>query len=148
MASSKATGRVSESLKARRELAATSKKLAKLNREIATQMIVLASQTGDVNALVESAEMLRQSRELFGPENTPHENAEIHLILASTLYQIARANRDAAALKSAITEYRHAITLASVTNNQALRARVRKDYARAKDLSRELGDNISRKGAA
>jgi len=148
MSSSSIPGLVSKSLETRRELAATSKEIAKLNRELATQMIMLASQTGDVDALVQSADILRKSHDRFGPENTPQENAEVHLILASTFYQIAKANRDVAAIDNAIVEYRHAITLASVTGNESLRARTRKDYARAKELLRELGDNISRKGAA
>lgn len=139
---------VSNSLDNRRDLKQASRELAKLNRELATQMIVLASQTGDVNALVRSADMLRQSRERFGPENTPQENAEIHLILASTLHQIARTKGDAETLETAIVEYRHAITLASVTNNQALRARIRKDYKRAQELLREIGQDVSRKGIA
>lgn len=139
---------ISKSLENRRDLKLASRELAKLNRELATQMIVLASQTGDVNALVSSADMLRQSRDRFGPENTPLENAEIHLILASTLHQIARANRDPGVLENALVEYRHAITLASVTNNDALRSRVRKDYARAQELSRDITQDASNKGAA
>ncbi len=139
---------LSSSLKPRQDLKAASKELAALNRELATQMIVLASQTGDVNALTQSASMLRRSQNRFGPENTPQENAEIHLILASTLFQIARAEHNADILQQAITEYRHAITLASVTSNERLRARIRKDYAAAKDYSRDMSVNPSRKGAA
>ena len=137
-----------QSLQNRRQLKETSKELAKLNRELATQMIVLASQTGDINALIQSADTLRRTRDQFGPNNTPQENAEIHLILASTLHQIARTNRDMDTLEHAIVEYRHAITLASVTNNEALRKRVRRDYAVAQDLASELSRTGSRKGAA
>lgn len=148
MTSKPAAGSVSQSLQTRRDLKETSKELAKLNRELANQMIILASQTGDVNALIQSADMLRRARDRFGPENTPQENAEIHLILASTLHQIARANRDIEALDHSITEYRHAITLASVTNNEALRSRVRRDYKRAQQLSRDMKRDISNTGAA
>jgi len=139
---------ISKTLKPRQDLKAASKELATLNRELATQMITLASQTGDVTALTQSASMLRRSQDRFGPENTPQENAEIHLILASTLFQIARTEHDEDVLQQAITEYRHAITLASVTGNERLRARIRKDYAVAKDYSRDIGCTPSRKGAA
>ena len=148
MTSKPAADSVSQSLQTRRDLKETSKELAKLNRELVNQMIILASQTGDVNALIQSADMLRRARDRFGPENTPQENAEIHLILASTLYQIAQANRDIEALDHSMTEYRHAITLASVTNNEALRSRVRSDYKKAQQLSRDMKRDISNKGAA
>lgn len=140
--------KLSRSLKPRQDLKAVSKELASLNRELATQMIVLASQTGDVNALTQSAAMLRRSQERFSPENTPQENAEIHLILASTLFQIARTDQNIETLEQAITEYRHAITLASVTGNERLRARIRKDYKAAKDYRGDLGAGPSHKGAA
>ena len=148
MASPKKAQLVSKTLQNRRELKTASRQLAKLNRELAMQMIVLASQTGDVNALVQSAQMLRDSRDRFGPDTTPLENAEIHLILAATLHQIARTKGDSDVLDNAIIEYRHAITLASVTNNEALRARIRKDYNRAQELSRNMKQDISRKGVA
>jgi len=139
---------LSNSLKSRQDLKAVSKELAALNRELATQMIVLASQTGDVNALTQSAAMLRRSQERFSPENTPQENAEIHLILAGTLFQIAKSDHNRDTLEQAITEYRHAITLSSVTGNERLRARIRKDYMAAKEYRRDLGNTPSRKGAA
>ncbi len=139
---------LSGSLKSRQGLKQVSKELAALNRELATQMIVLASQTGDVNALTQSADMLRRSQQRYSPENTPQENAEIHLILAGTLFQIAKTNHDIDILHQAMSEYRHAITLASVTGNEKLRARIRKDYTAAKNYNREIGRNPSRKGAA
>lgn len=139
---------ISSSLQSRQDLKVISKELATLNRELATQMIVLASQTGDVNALTQSANMLRQSQDRFSPDNTPQENAEIHLILAGTLFQIAKSNHDADTLQQSIREYRHAITLASVTGNEYLRVRIRKDYMAARDYSRDMGLKPSCKGAA
>ena len=82
---------INESLSPRRDLKAVSKDLSRLNRELATQMIILASETNDVHALVQSAEMLRKSQERFGPDNTAQESAEVHMILASTLHKIAKA---------------------------------------------------------
>lgn len=139
---------INESLSPRRDLKAVSKDLSRLNRELATQMIILASETNDVHALVQSAEMLRKSQERFGPDNTAQESAEVHMILASTLHKIAKANQDIDVLEQAISEYRLAITLASVTNYDALRTRLRHDYKRARELMRDMTVNTSRKRSA
>ena len=148
MANAKSKTKISVSLSPRRDLKAVSKELSRVNRELATQMIVLASETGDVNALIQSAKMLRKSHDQFGPENTAQESAEVHMILASTLHKIAKTNQDADVLDQAISEYRTTITLASVTSNDALRARARKDYKSARALAQDMAQIVSRKKSA
>lgn len=139
---------INESLSPRRYLKATSKHISRLNHELAIQMLKLASQTGDVDALIQSAKILRKSQDQFSPENTTQESADVQMILASTLHKIAKANQDIDVLDQALAEYRTTITLASVTNNDALRVRARKDYKSARELAQEMSLNISRKQSA
>ncbi|MEP6342519.1 MAG: hypothetical protein ABJ275_04320 [Maricaulaceae bacterium] len=148
MAGAKSNEKINHSLSPRRDLKIVSQDLSRLNRELATQMIILASQTGDVDALIQSAEMLRKSQVQYGTENTSQETAEAHMILASTLHKIAKVNQDAGILEQAISEYRLAITLASVTNHEALRIRLRQDYKSARELARDLATNASHKHSA
>ena len=139
---------VSQTMSSRRDLKKNTQNLKKLNTELATQMILLASETGNVEDLISAAKVLRGSQKRFGVENTVTENAEVHTKLASTLYAIGETRRDLRVLDVAISEFRHAITLASITNNHALRYQLRKRYAKARDLYAELGGSASTKGVA
>jgi len=106
--------------------------LANLNREMALQMIVLASETGDKQPLIDAVIALRKADELYRQDTTPIENAEIHKKLGDVLLNIGKNEDDMDALDHAIMAYRGAITIASLLGAEALRADARKNYALAR----------------
>lgn len=105
-----------------------------LNRELAAQMILLASQTGDTKPLVQAVEALRAADEHYSADATPRENAEVRQALADTLLTLGRANGDFNALRHAVSAYRDAITLASMLGDQRLRKALKRNYALACNL--------------
>lgn len=124
--------------------------LARLNREMAIQMIILASETGEKKPLIDAVISLRKADELFQQETTPIENAEIHKKLGDVLLGIGKNEDDMEALDYAILAYRSAITLASLLGAEGLRASARENYALAKSY-RGISDprpSISLMGAA
>lgn len=116
----------------------TTKELATLNRELAAQMILLASQTGDVDPLVHAVAALRAADEIYSKDASPRENAEVRQALADTLLTLGRANSDTGALEHAITAYRDAITLASLLGDQKLRKALKRNYGTARNLMDQL----------
>lgn len=124
-------------LELRRSLKKTNNQLAKLNRELAGQMVLLASQTGDTQPLIQAVTALRSAQELYSIDNTPRENAEVQQSLADTLLKLGRANHDAEALGHAVEAYRGAITIASLIGDEAMRKELKKNYGLARAL---LGD--------
>jgi len=129
----------------KRDLKAVTNELAQLNRELANQTILLASQTGNTEPLIEAVEALRTARELYSVENAPRENAEVQQALADTLLTLAREKDDVKALMASIDAYRGAITLASMLGDEVMRQDLRKNYARARNL---LGNRGKIRGAA
>jgi tetratricopeptide (TPR) repeat protein len=124
--------------------------LANLNREMAVQMIVLASETGDTRPLIDAVKSLRTAEELYQQDTTPIENAEIHKKLGDVLLKVGKNEDDMEALDYAIIAYRGAITIASLLGAEALRAEARKNYAIARSC-RGISDakpSISLMGAA
>lgn len=121
----------------KRDLKKTNNALALLNRELAGQMVLLASQTGDTAPLIQAVAALRSVEKLYSIENTPRENAEVQQALADTLLTLGRANHDNEALEHAIEAYRGAITLASLLGDDVMRRDLKKNYAIARSL---LGD--------
>lgn len=126
----------------------TTRELAGLNRELASQMILLASQTGDTKPLVHAIEALRAADDLYASEATPRENAEVRQALADTLLTLGRANEDATALEHAIIAYRDAITLASLLGDQRLRRSLKRNYGLAKNLLEQHKQRDDLRGAA
>jgi hypothetical protein len=124
----------SSKLGLRREYKQTTQELATLNRELASQMILLASQTGDTEPLIHAVSALRTAEELYPAETSPRENAEIRQALADTLLTLGRANNDIEALENAITAYRDAITLASLLGDQKLRKALKRNYGTTRNL--------------
>lgn len=124
--------------------------LARLNREMAIQMIVLASETGEKKPLIDAVISLRKADELFQQETTPIENAEIHKKLGDVLLNIGKNEADMEALDYSILAYRSAITLASLLGAEGLRASARENYALAKSYRgiSEPRPSISLMGAA
>lgn len=121
----------------KRSLKKTNNQLAKLNRELAGQMVLLASQTGDTQPLIQAVTALRGAQELYSVDNTPRENAEVQQALGDTLLKLGRANHDAEALGHAVEAYRGAITIASLIGDEAMRKDLKKNYGLARAL---LGD--------
>jgi len=121
----------------KRSLKKTNNKLAKLNRELASQMVLLASQTGDTQPLIQAVTALRNAQELYSIDNTPRENAEVQQALADTLLKLGRANHDIEALNHAVEAYRGAITIASLIGDEPMRKELKKNYGLARAL---LGD--------
>lgn len=124
-------------LKLKRSLKKTNNQLAKLNRELAGQMVLLASQTGDTQPLIQAVTALRSAQELYSIENTPRENAEVQQALGDTLLKLGRANHDTEALGHAVEAYRGAITIASLIGDEVMRKELKKNYGLARAL---LGD--------
>jgi len=118
----------------KRDLKSTTKQLAKLNRELAGQMILLASQTGDIGPLVQAVNALTSAQKLYSIESKPRENAEVQQDLADTLLKIGRANNDTVALENAIKAYRGAITIASLIGDEKMRQTLKKSYGLARAL--------------
>jgi len=124
----------------KREHQKVSRELAVLNRELATKMILLASQTGDTKPLISAVNALKKADQLFSAESTPRETAEVRQALADTLYTLGKAKDDVAALEHAIEAYRGAITLASMLGDNDMRSRLKKNYGLARNL---LGNRSS-----
>jgi len=123
-----------DKLDLKRDLKKTNNALALLNRELASQMVLLASQTGDSAPLIQAVRALRSAEKLYSIETAPRENAEVQQALADTLLTLGRANQDIEALEHAVTAYRGAITLASMLGDNALRRDLKKNYGLAKSL--------------
>ena len=121
----------------KRSLKKTNNQLAQLNRELAGQMTLLASQTGDTAPLIQAVKTLRSVEELYSIESTPRENAEVQQALGDTLLKLGRANHDTEALGHAVEAYRGAITIASLIGDEAMRKTLKKNYGLARSL---LGD--------
>lgn len=121
----------------KRSLKKTNNQLAQLNRELAGQMVLLASQTGDTQPLIQAVTALRSAQELYSIDNTPRENAEVQQALGDTLLKLGRANHDAEALSHAVEAYRGAITIASLIGDEVMRKELKKNYGLARAL---LGD--------
>lgn len=124
--------------------------LARLNREMAIKMIILASETGEKQPLIDAVKSLRTAEELYQQETTPIENAEIHKKLGDVLLNLGKNEDDMEALDYAILAYRSAITLASLLGAEGLRESARKNYALAKSYRgiSEPRPSISLMGAA
>lgn len=134
--------------KLKRDFNATTKELAVLNRELAAQMILLASQTGDTKPLVQAVTALRAADEHYSADATPRENAEVRQALADTLLTLGRANNDFGALRHAISAYRDAITLASLLGDQKLRKALKRNYSLANNLLAQSTGGDRLRGAA
>lgn len=135
-------------LELRRDLKETTRELILLNRELAAQMILLASQTGDTAPLIGAVNTLRSAQHSYAAETTPRENAETQQALADTLLTLGRAQDDINALEHSIVAYRSAITLASLIGDEVLRTELKRSYALARNLLGNRGTDKRMSGAA
>lgn len=121
----------------------TSKELASLNREMAMQMIMLASQTGDIEPLIGAVKALRSTEELYNQDTTPIENAYIQKKLGDVLLSVGKDELDQRALEHAILAYRSAITISSLLGAEGLRSEIRKKYELAMQYAGRSDASIS-----
>ncbi len=140
--------KIRNKLSLKRDYKNTTQELAVLNRELAGQMILLASQTGDTQPLIQAVDALRAVDENYSADATPRENAEIRQALADTLFTIGRSSGDLKALKYAVGTYRDAITLASLLGDQKLRRALKKNYGLARNLIDQHMPQSALRGAA
>ena len=139
------TGNPKSKFMLKREHQQVTRNLAELNRELATKMILLASQTGDTKPLIKAVDALQKADNYFSAESTPRETAEVRQALADTLYTLGKSKNDVKALQRAVEAYRSAITLASMLGDHDMRARLKKNYGLARNL---LGDKGQKSKAA
>lgn len=118
----------------KRRLKQTNNELATLNRELASKMIVLASETGETEPLLQAVKALRSVQTLYSVEDSPRENAEVQQALGDTLLKIGRQSEDKQALEHAVQAYRGAITMASLLGDDKMRAELKKNYGLARSL--------------
>jgi len=109
-------------------LSTVTRELAGLNRELASQMVLLASQTGDAAPLMGAVDALRKVQTYVETQDDPRATGEVHQSLADTLFSLGRANGDTDALSSAVLSYRAAITMASLLGDDDWRYAIRADY--------------------
>ena len=121
------------------KLGSVSRELAVLNRELASQMVMLASQTGDARPLIGAVEALRKVEGYYSTAGDPRAKLETQEALADTLLALGRSNGDADALHHALLAYRSAITLASLLGDDTARRRLRANYAAAQANSGDRG---------
>jgi len=140
--------RKSNELGLRRELNVVTSEIAALNRELASQMILLAAQTGETEPLIHAVQALQSSQKFYSTENAPRDSAEIQQALADTLLKIGRVEQDQLALQHSIKAYRHAITLASVLGDEDMRRSLKRNYAIARTVMGEAGTRPSIVNAA
>lgn len=125
---------VRKKLDLRRDYRKATRQLANLNRDLAAKMILLASQTGDTSPLIQAVDALEKADELFSVDSTPREVAEIRQALAETLFTLGKAQSDPEAIARSIDAYRSAITLASLIGDEAMRTKLKRNYAKAKKI--------------
>lgn len=118
----------------KRSLKKTNNQLALLNRELAEQMILLASQTGQSEPLIQAVKAFRSVQELYSVDDSPRESAEVQKALGDTLLKIGQVSGDTLALEHAIQAYRGAITLASLIGDEKMRRVLKKNYGHARSL--------------
>ena len=121
------------------KLGGVSRELAVLNRELASQMVLLASQTGDARPLIGAVEALRKVEGYYSTAGDPRSKLETQEALADTLLALGRTNGDGDALRHSVLAYRSAITLASLLGDDTARRRLRANYGAAIAQS-EAGD--------
>lgn len=127
-----------------------SDQLEKLNREMALKLIMLASETGDIEPLIEAVIALRSTEELYNLNSAPIDNAKIQKKLGDVLFSVGKNEVNMRALEHAIIAYRGAITIASLVGAEGLRAEVREKYQLALKYTGQDGGaaSLSLKGAA
>lgn len=123
---------VSESREAlEAKLGRVTQRLAGLNRELASQMILLASQTGDATPLVGAVKALRKVQSYYSADQAPRDTADVHASLGDALLVLGRARNDHEVLAHAVESYRSAITLCSLLGDDATRRLLRAKYREA-----------------
>ena len=132
----------------KRDLKSVTHELVGLNRQLASKMILLASQTGETAPLFQAVDALKAVQEIYPTDGAPQENAKIHQSLADALLRLGRANGDMTAIKMSIGVYRSAISLASMLGDEAMRQALKKNYLVARNLVGKYPTGSKLAGAA
>lgn len=139
---------LSKKFRLKKELKSVTSELASLNVELAEQMILLASQTGDCAPLISAVNALRQAQEIYSSDTVPHKHAQVQKALGDTLLTLGRANDDIDALDACVQAYRSAITLASMLGDEEMRMESKLNYAVARRLLESRVGTLDMRGAA
>jgi len=139
---------VRNKLDLKRDLKSVTHELVGLNRQLASKMILLASQTGEIEPLLQAVEALKTAQDIYPADGAPQENAEIHKILAEALLRLGRENGDMAAVEKSIEVYRSAISLASMLGDDEMRKGLKKDYLTACKIINKNAPDPTLAGAA
>lgn len=134
--------------KLKKELKSVTGQLATLNVELAEQMMLLASQTGDSEPLIGAVKALRDAQEIYSAQNVPAKHAQVQKALGDTLLTLGRSSGNIDALDAAVQAYRSAITLASLLGDEDMRRDVKKNYATARRLLENRIGKMNVRGAA
>lgn len=134
--------------KLKKELKSVTGQLATLNVELAEQMMLLASQTGDSEPLIGAVKALRDAQEIYSAQNVPAKHAQVQKALGDTLLTLGRSSGNIDALDAAVQAYRSAITLASLLGDEEMRRDVKKNYATARRLLENRIGKMNVRGAA
>ena len=118
------------------KLGRVTRQLASLNRELASQMVLLADQTGDTRPLLGAVQALRRVKDSYTHDHAPRETAEVNAELADALFALGRANDDVEALEHSVGAYRAAITLCSLLGDERWRLELRRNYEAAQSALR------------
>ena len=110
------------------ELNKTNVELGQLNHSLATQMITLAAQTGELTPLLDAVKALRSARNYYTFETNPIEHADVQQALADTLLMIGKATKDKKVLQKAKQAYRAGITVSSMLGDEVMREDLRSNY--------------------
>jgi len=139
---------LTKKFKLKKNLNSVTAELADLNVEMAEQMILLASQTGDIEPLMSAASALREAQEIYSVDNVPNKHALVQKALGDTLLTLGRANGDIDALDASVQAYRSAITLASMLGDEEMRIDAKTNYAVARRLLENHVGKLHLRGAA
>lgn len=109
-----------------------------LNKDLAAQMISLASEHNDIGPLKLAVRTLQDANEYYSQDTTPHENVEVRQMIADALLRIGQAQADSEVIDHAIQTYRSAIALASLLSDENLRMELKANYAKARSIQSQL----------
>jgi len=132
----------------KKEMRSVTGQLADLNVELAEQMILLASQTGDSAPLIGAVKALREAEGVYCHNSAPDKHAKVQQSLGDILLTLGRVNGDIDALDASVSAYRSAITLASLLGDEPMRREVKKNYATARRLLQNRIGKSDLRGAA
>jgi len=111
-----------------RELRVTHVEITNAKFELVREYISLARQTNDAAHLDDALGVLSKMNRSFSMESAVFEHVELQSNVAEAYLRIGRKTNNKLTLEKAKHAYRAAITLASLTGDDALREELRQNY--------------------